>query len=244
MWRFMFFITSMVREETGVPHIKSHQWKWGWDDLHSDIAVTLSQELLTAGYIDKLIAGNEIPASCENHGVYAVIQGKRNKLEEASIKQLSVIKKLLDKYKRPVSNIITIKDNRVSIGGYKMPITSTNQNASDMINDPRSMTYPGYAKVMLSFFAELIGETFEFPSNRDQLQEGTVDADLFCDSINTEKNLLILRTLGDISWHGLHIPVWLDKGKFYGIYIDLRMPNPKFRKDHIPVLLYGHIPEL
>gem|GEM_PF-3282959 len=67
-----------------------------------------------------------------------------------------VIKDILNEYKNPVKNIITIKDNLVCVGIYKIPTYAWNQNLQPPSRDPQKNAYPDYAKTMLSLFADLI----------------------------------------------------------------------------------------
>ena len=67
-----------------------------------------------------------------------------------------------------------------------------------MKKNPEGLTYPGYAKALLNFNAEITKTQFTFPANRDKLQKGEIDGEAFKKEINTPANKAIIKTLCNI----------------------------------------------
>lgn len=122
------------------------------------------------------------------------------KLAPESVNQLNTIKDLIAK--NPNNPIhpgrLSIKNNLVCIDGYTLPTGVTTQYYNKMKANPEKLTYPNYAKVLLKFTADITGTTFVFPANRDKLQKGEIDGEVFKEEINTPENKAIIKMLYSI----------------------------------------------
>jgi len=145
-----------------------------------------------------------------------------------SIKQLTRIKQLVAENNTQIdAKRLTIKNNLVCIDGFTIPAKEEDtkrHHYKEMQKKPKGLTYPGYAKVLLNFAADITGTTFIFPANRDKLQKGEIDREVMQKEINTPANQAIIKTLHSILWFDSLIPVWLDKEKNI-IYIGIRSDN-------------------
>lgn len=170
-----------------------------------ELKTTLQEKYLTPSYIDDLI--------------------QKNNLEKWSIKQLNTIKSLLAEHNAKIDpNRLTIKNNLVCIDGFTIPAKEEDRKTQyykEMKKNPEGLTYPGYAKALLNFSAEITKTQFTFPANRDALQKGEIDDKSFYEEINTPANEAIIKTLHDIVWFNSVIPVGLNNDK-YVIYAVVR----------------------
>lgn len=148
---------------------------------------------------------------------------EENELAPQSIEQLIAIKKLINKYGSDIAtDRITIRNNLVCIDGYTLPTGVTKQSYKDMKNDPKVLTYPLYAKALLTFIADIISTKFYFSAQRGRLQDGIIDGEGFLRNINTSTNRAIIETLQIILWFNAVIPIGLDKDG-YVMYVDIRL---------------------
>ena len=151
-----------------------------------------------------------------------LIQENKN-LAPESLKQFNTIKELFEEHNptMDLSQRLTIQNNLVCIDGYTLPTWVTHQEYNKMKKNPEGLTYPKYAKALLTFAADITGTTFTFPTSRDILQKWKIDSAAFSKEINTDNNKSIIKTLQSIVWFDSEIPVWLDKDG-YIIYVVVR----------------------
>jgi len=72
--------------------------------------------------------------------------------------------------------------------------------------DPKGKTYPQYAESLFEIAGKMLGETFDYPDNRDQINtpdptnpvKGTVNGDDMVKALSTPNNLKILKKLREL----------------------------------------------
>jgi hypothetical protein len=161
-----------------------------------------------------------------------LIQENKN-LAPESLKQFNTIKELFEEHNptMDLSQRLTIQNNLVCIDGYTLPTWVTHQEYNKMKKNPEGLTYPKYAKALLTFAADITGTTFTFPTSRDILQKWKIDSAAFSKEINTDNNKSIIKTLQSIVWFNGEIPVWLDKDG-YIIYVGVRSGDCDFGRSN------------
>jgi len=130
---------------------------------------------------------------------------------------------------------IDVVDGLVTIDGLWLPIEVKRQNLADMRADPKGKTYPQYAESLFEIAGKMLGETFDYPDNRDQINtpdptnpvKGTVNGDDMVKALSTPNNLKILKKLRELIWFDGHIPIWLDS-EWKVIYADVRSGDISF----------------
>ena len=65
--------------------------------------------------------------------------------------------------------------------------------------DPYKLTYPEYARSLFDMVGTMIGKTFDYGPDRDQLQAGSIDGVAMIDYLNSKQdNLDILKKLNKL----------------------------------------------
>ena len=65
--------------------------------------------------------------------------------------------------------------------------------------DPKKLTHPQYAKSLFDMVGTMIGKTFDYGPDRDDLQKGSIDGDKMIKYLNSKQdNLDILKKLNEL----------------------------------------------